>query len=76
MVFLIQNTQNRESVAIQLKLDELIRAIEGARSSLVDLEDASERDLGQLQHEFQRLRERQARQPEAADREPERHDPA
>jgi low affinity Fe/Cu permease len=42
MVFLIQNSQNRESKAIQLKLDELIRAVKGARNKLVDLEDLSD----------------------------------
>jgi low affinity Fe/Cu permease len=45
MVFLIQNTQNRESAAIQLKLDELIRASRGAHNGLLDLEELSEREL-------------------------------
>ena len=55
MVFLIQNTQNRDGKAIQLKLDELIRALEGARNKLVDLENLSDDDLKKLQKEFQRL---------------------
>jgi low affinity Fe/Cu permease len=55
MVFLIQNTQNRDGKAIQLKLDELIRAVEGARNKLVDLEDLSEEELKKLEKEFQRL---------------------
>ena len=55
MVFLIQNTQNRDGKAIQLKLDELIRALEGARNKLVDLENLSEEDLKKLQEEFERL---------------------
>ena len=55
MVFLIQNTQNRDSVAIQLKLDELIRGVVGARTSLVDLENLSDEDLALLQQEFTRL---------------------
>lgn len=58
MVFLIQNTQNRDAIAIHLKLDELICGVEGARTGLVDLEDLSDEELEQLQQEFQRLRER------------------
>ncbi|HET7552674.1 MAG TPA: low affinity iron permease family protein [Gemmatimonadaceae bacterium] len=57
MVFLIQNTQNRDSEAIHLKLDELIRALHTARTRLVDLEDLSDAQLEQLREEFQRLRE-------------------
>lgn len=60
IVFLIQNTQNHDSRAIHLKLDELIRAVSAARTSLVDLEDLPEDELRKLEHEFQRLR----RQPE------------
>ena len=55
MVFLIQNTQNRDTVAIQLKLDELLRGVVGARTSLVDLEDLSDEDLLLLRKEFARL---------------------
>jgi low affinity Fe/Cu permease len=55
MVFVIQNTQNRDGKAIQLKLDELIRALKGARNKLVDLEDLSDEELKQLEKEFQRL---------------------
>jgi low affinity Fe/Cu permease len=55
MVFLIQNTQNRDAVAIHLKLDELIRALKGARNQLVDLEELSDEELDQLRREFQRL---------------------
>jgi low affinity Fe/Cu permease len=55
MVFLIQNTQNRDGKAIQLKLDELIRALQGARNKLVDLEDLSDEELQKLQKEFERL---------------------
>jgi low affinity Fe/Cu permease len=55
MVFLIQNTQNRDGKAIQLKLDELIRALKGARNKLVDLEDLSDEELKKLQKEFERL---------------------
>ena len=59
MVFLIQNTQNRDAKAIHLKLDELIRGVEGARTSLVDLEDMSDEELEKLRTEFQRLHERE-----------------
>ena len=58
MVFLIQNTQNRDSVAIQLKLDELIRAVKGARNRLIHLEDLSEGELENLKHEFERMSKR------------------
>jgi len=57
MVFLIQNTQNRDAKAIHLKLDELIRSVAGARNRLVDLENLSDKELARLQQEFQRLRE-------------------
>ena len=60
MVFLIQNTQNRDAVAIQLKLDELLRAVEGARTSLVDLEDLSDEEILRLKKDFERLRRREA----------------
>jgi low affinity Fe/Cu permease len=60
MVFLIQNTQNRDAKAIHLKLDELLRGVEGARTAMVDLEDLSDEELKKLQEQFQRLRERHA----------------
>jgi low affinity Fe/Cu permease len=59
MVFLIQNTQNRDSKAIHLKLDELIRAIKEARNVLVDLEDLSDAELQQLEEQFRQLHERE-----------------
>lgn len=55
MVFLIQNTQNRDSRAVQLKLDELIRATKGARNQYVVLEDLSDDDLSELNKEFKEL---------------------
>ena len=58
MVFLIQNTQNRDATALHLKLDELIRAVHGARNSLVDLEDLSDEELEDLHREFANVRER------------------
>ena len=56
MVFLIQNTQNRDAKAVHLKLDELIRAVKGARNQLVDLENLSDNDLKKLEEQFQKLR--------------------
>ena len=55
MVFLIQNTQNRDSKAVHLKLDELIRAVGGARNHMVDLERLSDQELRKLQKEFERI---------------------
>jgi low affinity Fe/Cu permease len=52
MVFLIQNTQNRESRALQLKLDELIRAVEGAHNALLDLEDLTDEELLKVREEY------------------------
>lgn len=56
MVFLIQNAQNRDGKAVQLKLDELIRALKNARNELIDLEELSDEQVSQLQQEFARLR--------------------
>jgi len=56
MVFLIQNTQNRDAKAVHLKLDELIRAIKDARNELVDLEDLSDEELKKLEEQFRRTR--------------------
>jgi low affinity Fe/Cu permease len=58
MVFLIQNTQNRDAKAVHLKLDELIRALGGARNKLVDLEKLSDDDLKELESEFEKLRKK------------------
>jgi low affinity Fe/Cu permease len=55
MVFLIQNTQNRDAKAIHLKLDELLKGVKGARTQLVDLEDLSDEELEALEEEFKRL---------------------
>ena len=55
MVFLIQNTQNRDAKAIHLKLDELLRASEGARTSMTNLENLPDEELARLQKEFQHL---------------------
>jgi len=58
MVFLIQNTQNRDTKALHLKLDELLRGVAGARTSFVNLENLSDEELEKLQHEFERVRGR------------------
>jgi low affinity Fe/Cu permease len=55
MVFLIQNTQNRDSKAVNLKLDEIIRAVKGARNQLINLEELSDEDLKNFEKQFQRV---------------------
>ncbi len=55
MVFLIQNTQNRDSEAIQVRLDELIRVMEGAHNALLDLEELEEAELDRMRAKYQRL---------------------
>jgi low affinity Fe/Cu permease len=58
MVFLIQNTQNRDAKAVHLKLDELIRALKSARNELIDLEKLGDEDLTSLEKQFQRVRKK------------------
>jgi low affinity Fe/Cu permease len=58
MVFLIQNTQNRDSEAIQVKLDELIRATAKAHNTLLDLEELEEEDLDRIRADYERMAER------------------
>lgn len=65
-VFLIQNTQNRDALAIHLKLDELIKGVSGARTHLVNLESLTDEELTALQEEFTRLRTKHT--PEQADK--------
>jgi len=55
MVFLIQNTQNRDAKAIHLKVDELIKATRGARNSLIDLDKLSDEQLKRLEEEYKRI---------------------
>jgi len=55
MVFLIQNTQNRDTEAIQVKLDELIRATRGAHNALLDLEELEEENLDEFRAKYQAL---------------------
>ena len=61
MVFLIQNTQNRDAKAIHLKLDELIRGVTGARTHLVNLEEFSDEELEKLQKQFVHVQSRAER---------------
>jgi low affinity Fe/Cu permease len=61
MVFLLQNSQNREAQATQLKLDELIRAVDQASNQLIDAEDCTEDELEQLCQSYQAYREAQDR---------------
>ena len=62
MVFIIQNTQNRDGKAVQLKLDELIRATK-ARDAFIDLEDLTDEELSALDKEFRDLHEKQLTSP-------------
>ncbi len=57
MVFLIQNTQNRDAKAINLKLDEIIRALQEARNGMIDLENASDEQLDEVENQFHELSE-------------------
>jgi low affinity Fe/Cu permease len=65
MVFLIQNTQNRDSEAMQLKLDEIIRSLEGAHNALLDIEELEENELDRIRARYvdlaRRARERRRR---------------
>jgi low affinity Fe/Cu permease len=69
MVFLIQNTQNRDAKAMHLKLDEIIRALKAARNELVDLEDLSDEELKKIEEQFKELRQKA----EHDDNQPSRH---
>ncbi|HEY0683283.1 MAG TPA: low affinity iron permease family protein [Steroidobacter sp.] len=61
MVFLIQNTQNRDSEALQIKLDELLRSIDGAHLALLDLEELDEKDLDRIRDDYRKLARRARR---------------
>ena len=61
MVFLIQNSQNRDAKTFHLKLDELIRGVRGARTELVDLEELTDEELEKLHGEFHALHEKLAK---------------
>ena len=68
IAFSLQYTQNRDTRAIQLKLDEILRASDGARDELVKLERLSDEELPRIEAEIVRVRERQRRAPGAAER--------
>ena len=63
MIFLIRNAQNRESEAVQLKLDELIRATKAAHNSLLDIEELSEAELDRIKSRFERLARKAREEP-------------
>ena len=71
MVFLIQNTQNRDSQALHVKLDELIRAIQGASNSMIDLDNLTDEELERIQNGYMKLARKSKRglreQPEDAE---------
>lgn len=69
MVFLIQNTQNRDARAINLKLDELIRAVDTARNHMINIEKLSDVELDLLEEQFARMRAISARRHAQAERE-------
>ncbi len=64
MVFLIQNTQNRDTEALQIKLDELIRAVETANNSLLDLEEMDDQELDRIRDTYTALARKQREQTE------------
>lgn len=55
MLFLIQNSQNRDAVALQLKVDELLRAVRGAQNAFINLEELTEEDLTRIKERYARL---------------------
>jgi low affinity Fe/Cu permease len=57
MLFLIQNTQNRDSAALQLKVDELLRAVRGAQNAFINLEELTDEDLTRIKERYARLAE-------------------
>ena len=67
MVFLIQNTQNRDSDAIQIKLDELIRATKGAHTALLDLEELDDEDLARLRELYEQIAAKSRKKMEAGE---------
>ncbi|MGE0096636.1 MAG: low affinity iron permease family protein [Alphaproteobacteria bacterium] len=68
MVFVIQNSQNRDGAALQIKLDELIRAVEGAENALLDLEELGDVELEEIRLEYEALAEKARKQLKKIDR--------
>ena len=66
MVFIIQNSQNRDELAIQIKLDEIIRAVHGAQNALINLEDLPQSELEELRVKFASLGHKARKQPKKA----------
>jgi low affinity Fe/Cu permease len=73
MVFMIQNTQNRDTAAMQVKLDELIRAVHGARNSLIDLEDQTDEELEQVKRRFEEIAQHAKSRVDRVEAQVERH---
>ena len=61
MVFLVQNTQNRDARALHLKLDELLRSMKDARNRLINLENCTDEEIDQIERQFKALRQREER---------------
>ena len=61
MVFLVQNTQNRDARALHLKLDELLRSMKDARNKLINLENCSDEEIAHIERQFQALKKREER---------------
>jgi low affinity Fe/Cu permease len=70
MVFLIQNTQNRDAKAFHLKLDELIHGVKGARNKLIDLENLSDEELAELEEQFKQMSKAQRTALHSSDQNP------
>jgi low affinity Fe/Cu permease len=75
MVFLIQNTQNRDTAAMQIKLDELIRALDNAHNALLDLEELEDADLERIRKDYERLAAEARNTLRKGEKEPERSEP-
>ena len=67
MVFLIQNTQNRDAKALHIKLDELLRALDAARNEVIDVEEDTDESLEALREEFRQLKEAETTQAAACE---------